>query len=189
MIFFIGCNHGNDAAILYAQRPDVHAFPAHADTPVAQNAPRPIEVDNRRPLLLVPVILDVDVFGLGRTIGKSHVLQFAFAAGIADRAIERMVPKQQFNHRLARLVDLRRIGGDDHALTDHRGAGSLQLGHLLDLDQAHAAGALQRQARVITEGGHLNAYILTRFNQQRTRRCRDLLAVNRDVHIWHKSLV
>src|SRR5919108_2281647 len=77
VIFFIGRNHGHDTAVLYAQCPNVHAFAADPNTAVAQDAARPIEIDNRRPLLLFAVILDIDVPGLSRAIGKSHVLQFA----------------------------------------------------------------------------------------------------------------
>ena len=77
------------------------------------------------------------------------------------------------------------VGGDDHAFADHRGAGGLQLGHLLDLHQAHAASALQREIRVIAERGHFDAHALAGLNQQRPRGSRDLLAVHRDVYVSH----
>ena len=91
MVFFIGRNHRSHAAVLYAQRPYVHTFATNAHAAVAQDAARPIEVNDRRPLLLFAMILDIDVLGLGRAIRKSHVLQFALAAGIANRTVERMV--------------------------------------------------------------------------------------------------
>ncbi len=131
------------AAILNAECPDIHAFAADPHAAIAKNATRTVEEHHRRPLLLFLMILGVDIFRLGGAVGKSHVLQFAFAAGIAYRTIQRMISQQHFDHAFAGLVDLVAVGGDDHAFADHRGAGSLQLGHLLDFDQAHAACALQ----------------------------------------------
>ncbi len=43
-----------------------------------------------------------------RAVAEDHVLQFALAALVADRAIERMIGEQEFEHVLARLVHLRR---------------------------------------------------------------------------------
>ena len=97
------------------------------------------------------MIFGVDVFRFGGAVRESHVLQFAFAACIADRAVERMIAQQHFHHALARLMNFRRVGRDDHALADHGRARSLQLGHLLDFDQAHPAGTLQRQIWVVAK--------------------------------------
>ncbi len=49
------------------------------------------------------------------TISNALVLQVAFAALIANRAIERVVDKQKLHHPFARLFDHRRIGADDLA--------------------------------------------------------------------------
>ena len=120
---------------------------------------------------------------LGGAVGERHVLQFAFAAGIADRAIERMVAEQQFQHRLAGLLDLVALGGDDHAFADHRGAGGLQLGHLLDFDQAHAACALQGQVRGSSRKKEPQCRpTLAGFNEQSARGGWRLLAVDREVY-------
>ena len=100
---------------------------------------------------------------------RRHILQFAFTAGIAHRAIQRMVAEQQLDHRLARLTHLIAVGRDDHALGHGRGAGGLKLGHLLDLHDTHAAGALQRKPGIIAKRGHFNAHALAGFDQQRPR--------------------
>ena len=44
--------------------------------------------------------------------GHGLVLQVAFAALVADRAIERMVDQQEFHHAFAGLLDHRRVGED-----------------------------------------------------------------------------
>jgi hypothetical protein len=54
-----------------------------------------------------------------------------------------MVAEQQLDHRLSRLMHLVAAGGNDHPLGHARRAGRLQLGHLFDLHDAHAASALQ----------------------------------------------
>ena len=100
-----------------------------------------------------------------------------------------MVAQQHFQHRLARLLDLVAVGGDDHALADHRGAGGLQLGHLLDFHQAHAASALQREVGVIAERGHFDAHGLAGLNEQRARGSRELLAVDSESYVSHKNSV
>ena len=47
---------------------------------------------------------------------ENHFLQFAFAAAVADRAVERMVGEQKLAHRPLCLFDLLARGRDDHAV-------------------------------------------------------------------------
>src|SRR5581483_10076304 len=143
VVFAIGGDGGIHPAVLDAQRPDVHGFAANAHAAVAQDAARPVEVHHRRPLLLVAVVLDVNEFRFVGAVGEGHVLQFAFAAGVAYRAVEGMIAEQQLDDGLARLAHFVGFGGDGHALGHDGGAGGLQLGHFLDAHQAHAARALQ----------------------------------------------
>ena len=175
------------AAVLNPQRPDIHAFAANANAAIAEDATRTVEVHHRRPLLLVAVVLHVHELRFGRAVLEGHVLQFAFAAGIAHRAVERMVGEHQLEHGLARLFDLVALGGDHHALGDRRGARGLQLGHLLDFHQAHAAGALQRQAGVIAERRHLDARALAGLNEERPRGNGEFLAVDSKGYVSHKT--
>src|ERR1019366_1309810 len=112
-------------------------------------------------------------------------LQFAFAAGIAHWAVERMVGEHQLEHGLARLFDLVAFGGDHQALSYWSGARGLQLGHLLDFHQAHAAGALQRQAGGIAERRHLDARALAGLNEECPRGNREFLAVDSKGYISH----
>src|SRR3954470_10807758 len=103
MVFFIRSNDGMSTAVLNAERPNVHAFAANAHAAIAKDAARAIEVNDGRPLLLFLVQLAFHEPGFRRTVGEGHVLQFAFAAGVADGTIERMISKQKLDGGLARL--------------------------------------------------------------------------------------
>ena len=143
MIAIVGGDLGNDSAIHDAQRADAHAFITHAHAAVAEDAARGVVKHHRRPLLLIHVQLGFGVAAFARAVAEDHVLQFALAAFIADRAIERMVGEQQFQHGFAGLRDKRRIRSHHHAFADRNGAGGLQFRCLLNFHKAHAAGGLQ----------------------------------------------
>ena len=128
-----------------------------------------------------PMIFVLDralVLGEARGIGAiAHrlILQIAFAALVADRAVERMVDQQKLHHALARLARHRRIGLDHWRLAvwagaqiAHRhGAGGGRLGRpALHFDQTHAAIAGDRQALVKAEARHLGARRLARLQQR-----------------------
>src|SRR5438552_18756415 len=90
----VGSDDGGCAAVLDAEREDVHALAAHPDAAVTQNAAWAVEVDHRRPLLLFAVVLGFGVEAVGGAVLEGHVLQLALAAGVADRAVERSVAEQ-----------------------------------------------------------------------------------------------
>ena len=133
------------------------------------------------------------VFGEARRVGAvAHrlVLQIAFAALVADRTIERMVDQQKLEHALARLAHHRRIGLDHRRLAvgagaqvlDRHRAGGGRLGRpALNLDQAHAAIAGDRQALVEAEARHFGARRLARLQQRVFRRNVELFAVDDDL--------
>src|ERR1700730_4890874 len=143
MLFYVWSDVSNSSTVLHTQCTNVHGFAAYPDTAVTKNAARTIEENHRRPLLLVLMVLGLHEFRLGGAIGKCHILEFALAAGVANRTIQRMISEQHLDHRLARLPDFFVVRNYDHAFADHGSAGSLKLRHLLDLHQAHAASALQ----------------------------------------------
>ena len=126
-------------------------------------------------------------------VGHGLVLQIAFAALVADRAVERMIDEQEFEHAFARL--LHRLGvGDDGGrravargpeIVDAHGAGGDGLRHAGDLDQAHAAIAGDRQALVIAEARDLDAGELAGLDQGDAVRHVVLLAV--DDELRHAS--
>src|ERR1700758_1249148 len=75
---------------------------------------------------------------------------------------------------------------DNHALGDGGGAGGLQLRHLLDTDQAHAAGALWRKAGIVAEGGNLDAGGTAGVNEQGARGRGYLFAVDGQIYVSHE---
>ena len=107
------------------------------------------------------------------------LLGCAAAALIADGAVERVVRQDEFEDGLVRFVDDGRGRADDHALGHRRAAGGLQLRHLLDLDEAHAAVGVRREFRVVTEMRDHHADLTRRFNDERALRDRDGLPVDR----------
>jgi hypothetical protein len=99
-----------------------------------------------------------------------------------------MIGEHQFEHGFAGLAHLIIGGGDVHALGDHRRASGLQLGHLFDLDHAHAACALEREAGVIAKRGHFDARGFAGLDQQSSRGSGQFLSIDNQVNVWHESL-
>src|SRR5690606_22825005 len=73
------------------------------------------------------------------TVTHSQILQLAFAALIADRAIQRVINQQEFHHALLSLDGLVAMGAHDHAVGHGSGASRQGLRRLLHFDQAHTA--------------------------------------------------
>ena len=144
-----------------------------------------IEEDYWRPLLLFAMLLDLDVLRLRRAVAEGHVLQLALAARVAHRAVKGMVAEQEFDGGFACLRNLRRFGLDHHAFGYRRSAGGLQLGHLLDADDAHATRRLQRKSGIVAEGGNLEAGSAAGLDEQGARGCGELLAVYGETYISH----
>src|SRR5262249_51853809 len=182
MIEMIGRDFRMRPAIDYAERPYTHPFVADPDAAITENAAWSIEENHRRPLLFVHVQLLFNETALARAVAERHVLQFAFAALVANRAIQRMVSQQKFERALARLANLWRFGVHYHALGHGKRAADLQFGSLFHLHQAHAARGLQRQAVVIAERRDLDAHLLGGIDNQSSRRRLHRLAVDRQVN-------
>gem|GEM_PF-5911494 len=172
-------------AVLDAEGEDVHALAADAHAAVAEDAAGAVEVDDGRPLLLFAMVLGFGEEAVGGTVLEAHVLQFALSASVADGAVEGVVGEDHLEHGLAGLGDLGGLGLDDHALGDRGGAGGLELGHLLDADEAHAAGGLEREAGGVTEGGDLDAVGLAGFDEERAGGGGEGLAVYFEGYVWH----
>ncbi len=114
------------------------------------------------------MVLDLDELAFACAVFEGHVLQLAFAAGVADGAVERMIAEEQFDGGLARLRDFGRFSGEDLAFGDGGGAGGLELGNFFLTHDAHAARGLKREAGIVTERGNLDAGLSAGVNEQRS---------------------
>jgi hypothetical protein len=122
-------------------------------------------------------------------VGHRLVLQVAFAALVADRAVERMVDQQEFHHAFAGLAHHRRLGVDDRrlavraraAIAHAPGAAGDRLRRAFQLDQAHPAIAGDRQPLVEAEARNLRARRFRRLQQRELRRNVDFGAVDDDL--------
>ncbi len=90
-------------------------------------------------------------------VAHGQVLQLAFTALVADRAVQRVVDQQKFHDRALGVDGLGRTGMHHHAVGDRRGTGRQGLGRLFDFDQAHAAVGCDAEFLVITEMGDVQA--------------------------------
>ena len=153
------------AAMERADFLDARNFFGKADAAGAMDAAGHDRLDQRPHFLVVHRALVFLEAGAVVAVGHRLVLQVAFAALVADRAVERMVDQQEFHHAPAGLDRLFRIRKDDHAVQDRLGAGGDRLGRPLHLHQAHAAVAGNRQPFVEAEMRHFLADRLQRLEQ------------------------
>ena len=136
-----------------------------ADAARAMDAAGHVGADQRPEIFVLDGTLVVGEAAGVEAIGHGLILQIAFAALVADRAIERVIDQQELEHALTRLLHRRRVGDDGRRravaagpeIVDAHGAGGHRLRHAGDLDQAHAAIAGDRQALVIAETRDLDA--------------------------------
>ena len=180
--FAIRNDHRIGSALPHAESLDVHAFVAHAHASEAKDAARRVVIDDVGPLDLGHVQLFFDKTAAVRAVPEGHILQFAFAALVTNGTIQGMIGEQKFQHGFARFVHLRRIRAHHHAVHGYQRARGLQLGRLLDFDETHAAGGLQRETPVIAERRHLDALLPRRFNDQSSGRHRQFAVVELELY-------
>ena len=118
-----GADEGAVAALEQLQLLVLGDLLAEADAAVAEDAALAVDRDQRRELdRLLEVALVVDEAALARAPAHRDVLQRAFAAFVADRAVERVVDEEELDHRALRVLDLVGAGVDDHPVADRRRA-------------------------------------------------------------------
>src|SRR5260370_38848543 len=106
MILSIGDDHRLRTALAHAERLNVHALIAHAYAAETQNAARRVVIDRFGPFMFGLVAFFLGEAAFVGAVGKTHVLQFAFAALVAYGAIERLVGWRESEHVLAGMRNL-----------------------------------------------------------------------------------
>ena len=169
---------GGDFHILATARGAQFLNPAHfgseADAAGALDAAGHLGLHQRADVFIFDGALVFHEAVVGFAIGHGLVLQIAFAALIANRAIQRVVDKQEFHDAFAGLLHLRGAGenfrrfaiGSGTQIIHRHGAGSLRFRRALHFNQAHAAVAGNRQAFVETETRHFGASLFAGLQQR-----------------------
>src|SRR4051794_40324524 len=159
---------------------------AEADAAVAEDAALAVDRDQRRELdRLLEVALFVNHPAFAGAPAVGDVLQRAFAALVADGAVERVVDEEELDHRALGVFDLLGAGVDDHAVADRGRAGGLQFRDPLDLDQAHPAGADRvAEFRLVTEDRDLDVALAGGVVEHLSLAGGDLTTVDDDRHLF-----
>ena len=166
-----------------------------ADAARAVDAARHDGLDQRADIFVLDRALVLLVAAGVDAVGHGLVLQVAFPALVADRAIERVVDQQELHHAFARLAHHRRPGvdlgrlalGARPAVAHAPGARRDRLGRALELNQAHAAIAGDREPLVEAEARDLGTGGLAGLQQRVLRRDVDLLAVDDELGHGHSA--
>ena len=162
---------------------------AVTDAAVAEDAALAVDGHQRREgQRLLEVALGLHEAGEPPAPAERLVLERAFAALVADRAVERVVDEDELEHRLLCRLDLRRVELHLEPLADRHAAAGLELAaHALDLHQAHPAGADRRpDLLVVTEDGDLGLAVLQGgVGEHHALRRLDLAAVDGELHHLH----
>ncbi len=157
-----------------------------ADAARAVDATRHHRLHQRAQVLVLHRALVFLVARVVHPVTERLVLQVALAALVADRAVERVVDEQELHHPAAGVAHHLGVGVHHHALGDRPGAGGDRLRRrLLDLHQAHAAIAGNRQPVVIAEPRHLDARRLAGLQDRGSGGDFDLDAV--DGELGHRA--
>ena len=126
--------------------------------------------------------LGLGIARVGGAVTYRQILQLAFAALVANGAVERVIDQQELHHPFLRVDRLLRMGPDFHSLADGRGARGKRLGRLLDLHEAHPAVGRDGKLLVPTEVRHIDAELVRSIHDGAAGGHFDLLAVDFEIH-------
>jgi len=85
------------------------------------------------------------------------ILEPAFPRLVTDGAVQRVIDQEELHDTPSSLQDLRALCLDHHSVSDPGIAGDLELGHLFDLHQTHAAVAGNGELWVIAVVGDIDS--------------------------------
>jgi len=178
-------DEGHDLGVLAAEgQAELHLtrdFLGETHAAGAVDAARHVGRHQRAEVLVHHDALLFRVARAARAVAHRQVLQLAFAALVADRAVERVVDEQELHHPLLRLHGQLGVRPHLHAVGDRRRAGRQRLGRLLDLHQAHAAVGRDGQLLVVAEVRDVGAGNRGSIHHRAAVGNLDLLAVDFDL--------
>ena len=128
--------------------------------------------------------LDGEVLAAALEVPRPHahrigqVLQLAVAVALAGLAVLGVVVQEQLDDVAAGLADVGRVGLHLHALPHLLAAGGHVEAHILDLDDAHPAGAHQAQIGVVAEPWDADSQPFAGLHDRRAFGDRDRRAVD-----------
>src|SRR5438132_874934 len=144
------------AAVSETELHDARDFLTEAHTARAVDAAGHVGGDQRTQVLVEHHPLRLGVARARRAVADGEILQLAFAALVANRAVQRMIDEQEFHHSFLRDHRWVGMGPDFHALRCGGGARGQGLGRFLDLHQAHPAIGGDGQLLVPAEMRHVD---------------------------------
>ena len=155
------------------QRADLRHARDFIDKPHAartMNTPRHRRFHQRAHVFFFHRALMLVVAADARAIGHRLILQIALAGLVADRAIERVVDKQEFHHPVARLFYHWRVGEHFHFIGRRQRTRRLRLRRpRLHFHQTHAAVAGDFQPIMVTKPWNLHPRAITHLDDGFTR--------------------
>jgi hypothetical protein len=103
-----------------------------------------------------------------RTVTHRLILQVAFTALVANRAVERMVGQEELHHTFAGFVDKRRAGLDHHSGLDRPCARRNWLGCPFNFYQTHTAISGNHELLMVTVSWNCNPRLFARLDEGRS---------------------
>jgi len=153
--------------------------PLEADAAAAQHAALGVQHDRPQvhDLALPDLLLGLDL-RVVQAVLHVLVLEVALAGLVADGTVDGMVDEQELEGGAMGLGRLLALRVHHHALRHQRVAGDLELGHLLDLDQAHAAVPVDGRSGLPAEVRDLGPELQRRLDDGGPRRDLDSLPID-----------
>src|SRR5215510_2094738 len=115
------------------------------------------------------------------------ILQPALPRLITDRAIQRVIYQKKLHHRLSNRQHFRALGQNRHPFRRLSVTSDLELRHFLNLDEAHAAVAGDRQLRVIAIVRDVDAYLRRYLDKIFAFSGSNFFAVDSELNRIHKN--
>ena len=115
------------------------------------------------------------------------VLQPALPRLVTDWTIQWVVDEEKLHHRFADRQNFRALGQYRHPLRHRRVTGNLELRHLLDLDETHAAVTGDGKLRVVAVVRDIDAYPRRHLDKIFAFGGDNLFAVDGELNRIHKS--